>query len=160
MKNNNKIKKLSILLILYISSTVIAIAQNNSNFQKENRDALKIAFFNSKMDLTEKEALVFWPVANEMEAELENLKNKNAQGRMMLKDKSIDEFSDKELEQVIDTRIQMGKEKVDILVKYHEKFKEVLPIRKLAKFYQASREFKKIQSERKNQHNIPGERKR
>ena len=160
MKNNNKIKKLSILLILYISSTVIAIAQNNSNFQNKNRDALKIAFFISKMDLTEKEALIFWPVVNEMEAELENLKNKNAQGRMMLKDKNIEEFSDKELEQIMDTRIQMGKEKVEILVKYHEKFKEVLPIRKLAKFYQASREFKKIQSERKNQHNIPGERKR
>lgn len=160
MKNNNKIKKLSILLILYISSTVIVIAQNNSNFQNKNRDALKIAFFISKMDLTEKEALIFWPVVNEMEAELENLKNKNAQGRMMLKDKNIEEFSDKELEQIMDTRIQMGKEKVEILVKYHEKFKEVLPIRKLAKFYQASREFKKIQSERKNQHNIPGERKR
>lgn len=160
MKNNNKIKKLSILLILYISSTAIAIAQNNSNIQKENRDALKIAFFISKMDLTKKEALIFWPVVNEMEAELENLKNKNAHGRMMLKNKSIEEFSDKELEQIMDTRIQMGKKKVDILVKYHEKFKEVLPIRKLAKFYQASREFKKIQSERKNQHNIPGERKR
>ena len=160
MKNNNKIKKLSILLIIYISSTVIVIAQNNSNFQNKNRDALKIAFFISKMDLTEKEALIFWPVVNEMEAELENLKNKNAHGRMMLKNKSIEEFSDKELEQIMDTRIQMGKKKVDILVKYHEKFKEVLPIRKLAKFYQASREFKKIQSERKNQHNIPGERKR
>lgn len=160
MNNNNKIKKLSILLIIYISSNLLVIAQNNSNFQKENRDALKITFFISKMDLTEQEALVFWPVVNEMEAELENLKNKNAHGRMMLKDKSIEEFSDKELEQIMDTRIQMGKEKVDILVKYHEKFKEVLPIRKLAKFYQASREFKKIQSERKNQHNIPGERKR
>ena len=112
------------------------------------------------MDLTEKETLIFWPVVNEMEAELENLKNKNTHGRMMLKNKSIEEFSDKELEQIMDTRIQMGKKKVDILVKYHEKFKEVLPIRKLAKFYQASREFKKIQSERKNQHNIPGERKR
>lgn len=160
MNNNNKIKKLSILLIIYISSNLLVIAQNNSNFQKENRDALKITFFISKMDLTEQEALVFWPVVNEMEAELENLKNKNAHGRMMLKDKSIEEFSDKELEQIMDTRIQMGKEKVDILVKYHEKFKEVLPIRKLAKFYQASREFKKIRSERKNQHNIPGERKR
>ena len=57
--NNNKIKKLSILLIIYISSNLLVIAQNNSNFQKENRDALKIAFFISKMDLTEQEALVF-----------------------------------------------------------------------------------------------------
>jgi hypothetical protein len=60
----------------------------------------------------------------------------------------------------MDARIQMGKEKVDILVKYHEKFKEVIPIRKLAKYYQTGTEFKKIQSERKKQHNNPGERKR
>ena len=76
------------------------------------------------------------------------------------KDKKIEDFSDKELEEIIDARIQMGKEKVDILIKYHEKFKEVIPIRKLAKYYQASKEFKKIQSERKKQHNNPGERKR
>ena len=54
----------------------------------------------------------------------------------------------------------MGKEKVEILVKYHEKFKEVIPIQKLAKYYQATKEFKKIQLERKKQHNNPGERKR
>ena len=53
-----------------------------------------------------------------------------------------------------------GKEKVEILVKYHEKFKEVIPIQKVAKYYQAGKEFKKIQLERKKQHNNPGERKR
>ena len=45
-------------------------------------------------------------------------------------------------------------------IKYHEKFKKVLPIQKLAKFYQATREFKKLQSERKKQNNYTGERKR
>ena len=50
----------------------------------------------------------------------------------------------------MDVKMQMGKEKVDILIKYHEKFKEVLPIQKVAKYYQASKEFKKIQSEEKN----------
>ena len=68
--------------------------------------------------------------------------------------------TDEELEEMMDARIQMGKEKVDILVKYHEKFKEVIPIRKLAKYYQTGTEFKKIQLERKKQHNNPGERKR
>ena len=61
---------------------------------------------------------------------------------------------------MMDAKMQMGKEKVDILVKYHEKFKEVLSIQKVAKYYQASKEFKKIQSERKKQQNNPGERKR
>ena len=56
-----------------------------------------------------------------MENEFKELKNKNAHGKMMLKDKKIEDLSDDELEDMMDARIQMGKEKVDILVKYHEK---------------------------------------
>jgi len=159
MKKLNKIKKLNILVIICLSSTII-FAQNELNQKKENRQAQKVAFFTAKMNLNTEESKVFWPVVNEMENELKELKDKNAHGKMMLKDKKIEDFSDEELEDMMDARIQMGKEKVDILVKYHEKFKEVIPIRKLAKYYQASKEFKKIQSERKKQHNNPGERKR
>ena len=54
----------------------------------------------------------------------------------------------------------MGKDQIDIKIKYHQKFKEVLSIQKVAKYYQSVKEFKKIQSERKKQHNNPGERKR
>jgi hypothetical protein len=159
MKNLNKIKKLNILVIICLSSTII-FAQNELNQKKENRQAQKVAFFTAKMNLNTEESKVFWPVVNEMENELKELKDKNAHGKMMLKDNKIEDFSDEELEDMMDARIQMGKEKVDILVKYHEKFKEVIPIRKLAKYYQTGTEFKKIQSERKKQHNNPGERKR
>ena len=159
MKKLNKIKKLNILVIICLSSTII-FAQNELNQKKENRQAQKVAFFTAKMNLNTEESKVFWPVVNEMENELKELKDKNAHGKMMLKDKKIEDFSDEELEEMMDARIQMGKEKVDILVKYHEKFKEVIPIRKLAKYYQTGTEFKKIQSERKKQHNNPGERKR
>jgi hypothetical protein len=159
MKKLNKIKKLNILVIICLSSTII-FAQNELNQKKENRQAQKVAFFTAKMNLNTEESKVFWPVVNEMENELKELKNKNAHGKMILKDKKIEDFSDEELEDMMDARIQMGKEKVDILVKYHEKFKEVIPIRKLAKYYQTGTEFKKIQSERKKQHNNPGERKR
>ena len=159
MKKLNKIKKLNILVIICLSSTII-FAQNELNQKKENRQAQKVAFFTAKMNLNTEESKVFWPVVNEMENELKELKDKNAHGKMMLKDKKIEDFSDEELEDMMDARIQMGKEKVDILVKYHEKFKEVIPIRKLVKYYQTGTEFKKIQSERKKQHNNPGERKR
>ena len=159
MKKLNKIKKLNILVIICLSSSII-FAQNELNQKKENRQTQKVAFFTAKMNLNTEESKVFWPVVNEMENELKELKDKNAHGKMMLKDNKIEDFSDEELEDMMDARIQMGKEKVDILVKYHEKFKEVIPIRKLAKYYQTGTEFKKIQSERKKQHNNPGERKR
>jgi len=165
-KENMKIlselnKIIVVVLICFMSSLITGQSENNnSNQKKENRESRKIAFFTAKMNLNIEESREFWPIVNEMENELKGLRNKNAQGRIMLKDKKIEDFSDKELEDMMDAKIQMDKEKVDILLKYHEKFKKVLPIQKVAKYYQASKEFKKIQSERKKQHNNPGERKR
>jgi Na+-transporting NADH:ubiquinone oxidoreductase subunit NqrC len=159
VKKINKINKLIIVLVLSLFSTIL-LAQNNLNQKKENKENRKIAFFTAKMNLNKEEAQNFWPVLNEMEAELKNLRKENIQGKMIIKDKKAQEISDKELEELLDARIQIGKKQMEIKVKYHEKFKEVLPIRKVAKFYQANKEFKKIQSERKKQHNNPGERKR
>lgn len=154
-------KTVVLFLICLISSLTLAQSENNiSNTKNENRKAQKIAFFNAKMNLNEEESEAFWLIVSDMQKELKDLKKKNNHYRMMLKDKKIEDFSDEELEKMMDAKIQMGKEKVDILVKYHEKFKEVIPIQKLAKYYQAGKEFKKIQLERKKQHNNPGERKR
>ena len=155
----NKINKLSIVLVITLFSTILS-AQNDSNMKKENREARKIAFFTTKMDLNSEESQNFWPVVNEMNLELKEIRNKNAHGRMILMDKKSEDLSDKELEEILDARMQIGKEQMDIKIKYHEKFKKVLPIQKLAKFYQATREFKKLQSERKKQNNYNGERKR
>ena len=155
----NKTNKLSIVLVITLFSTILS-AQNDSNQKKENIEARKIAFFTSKMDLNTEESLNFWPVVNEMNAELKEIRNKNAHGKMILMDKKSEDLSDKELEEILDARMQIGKEQMDIKIKYHEKFKKVLPIQKLAKFYQATREFKKLQSERKKQNNYVGERKR
>lgn len=155
----NKINKLSIVLVITLLSTILS-AQNDSIMKKENREARKIAFFTTKMDLNSEESQNFWPVVNEMNVELKELRNKNAHGRMILMDKKSEDLSDKELEEILDARMQIGKEQMDIKIKYHEKFKKVLPIQKLAKFYQATREFKKLQSERKKHNNKPAERKR
>ena len=144
----NKISKLSFVLVITLFSIVLS-AQNDSNQKNENREARKIAFFTTKMDLNSEESQNFWPVVNEMNVELKELRNKNAHGRMILMDKKSEDLSDKELEEILDARMQIGKEQIDIKIKYHEKFKKVLPIQKLAKFYQATREFKKLQSERK-----------
>ena len=162
MKFLIELKKLIfVVLMCFISSIITAQSENNYlNQKKENRESRKIAFYTAKMNLNIEESRLFWSLFNEMENELKDLRNKNAKVIIILKDKIIEDFSDKELEHMMDVKMQMGKEKVDILIKYHEKFKEVLPIQKVAKYYQASKEFKKIQSERKKQHNNPGERKR
>ena len=144
MKNTIN-KSLIIFLMLFVSNQFTVLAQKPDQSQnKEQREARKIAFFTMKMELTSDESLRFWPVVNEMEAELKALKNENAHGRMMVKDNN--EISDNELEEIMDARLQMGKDLLDIKIKYHEKFKEILPIKKVAKYYEATKEFKKMNS--------------
>ena len=129
--------------MLFVTNQFTVIAQKPDQSQnKEQREARKIAFFTMKMELTSDESLRFWPVVNEMEAELKALKKENADGRKMLKDKK--EISDKELVEIMDARLQMSKDVLDIKIKYHEKFKEILHIKKVAKYYEATKEFKKM----------------
>ncbi len=144
MKNSIKITSL-IFLIFFATQTFTVFAQKTGQSQnKEQRETRKIAFFTMKMELTSDESLRFWPVVNEMEAELKALKSNNANGRKALKDKK--EISDKELEEIMDARLQMSKDLLDIKIKYHEKFKEILPMKKVAKYYEATKEFKKMTS--------------
>ena len=153
-----KLSKLALLLIICLSPIFLS-AQDQKNSKKsnaQNREARKIAYFTSKMQLNSEESQNFWPIVNEMEAEIKGLKDANAHGRMMLIGK--EEISDKELEEIMDSRIQMSKDMIDIKIKYHEKFKEALPIKKVAKYYEATKDFKKIQAERKKQHKNPGNR--
>ena len=94
MKNTIKISSI-IFLMLFVTNQFTVIAQKPDQSQnKEQREARKIAFFTMKMELTSDESLRFWPVVNEMEAELKALKKENADGRKMLKDKK--EISDKD----------------------------------------------------------------
>lgn len=152
MKTINIFKTTSFIIMMCLFSSSIISQDHNKriNEKRESNEAVKIAFFTSKMQLTTTESQNFWPVVNEMEAELKALKDKNAHGKMMMQDKNTDEVSDQELEDIMDARIQMGKEKVDILIEYHEKFKKVLPIQKLAKYYQSTKEYKIMQARKKS----------
>ena len=151
-------KNIFLILIFCLTSNLFLGQNNISNSKRQNREARKISYFTSKMQLNSEESQKFWPIVNAMEAEIKALKNANAHGRMMLNGK--EDISDKELEEIMDSKIYMSKDMIDIKIKYHEKFKEVLPIKKVAKYYEATKDFKKIQAQRKKQHNNPGERKR
>ena len=131
---NNMTKNLILIIIFCLSSNLLISQNNNSNNKRENRQAIKIAFFTQKIDLNSEESQSFWPIINEMEKEIKEIKNKNSHGRMLLKDKKLDDLTEKELEDIMDLRLLVSKEIIDLKIKYHEKIKQVLPIKKLAKY--------------------------
>ena len=143
MKNVTNNNYLTILiLIAFMPFISFSQGSTNKNQNKENREATKIAYFTNKMELTVEESQNFWPVVNEMQQELKALRSKNKDLFKRTNEKS--EINDEELEKMMDTRMQMGLDQMKIKIKYHGKLKEILPIKKVAKYYEATKSYKKI----------------
>lgn len=133
MKN---IKK-GIVVIVFMLSIVMIKAQEEN--RREKMEALKIAYITEKIDLSESEAKEFWPVFNEYQKERKNIRT-----RKKGKEKpNFDEMSDSEVEAFIDKRILNAERMLALRKKYLEKFKSILPIKKVAKLLEAERGFKR-----------------
>jgi hypothetical protein len=137
-------KHLSILIIAMLMST-IAFGQKHQQQgkrpTKERIKAMKISYITSELDLSPKEAQVFWPIYNEFEAKMEGFhKERRAEHK---KHKTEGELSDKELEALVDNHLVMEQKELDVKKVYHAKFKAILPIQKVAKLYRAEHSFKR-----------------
>ena len=127
-----KIKTLLIAVALVASS--LTYAQKGDD-RKEDREAKKIAYISTSLDLTPEEAKDFWPVYNEMEEERKEIRKQYKDVRP--RDKKLEEMSDEEVEKLLSSMMEMKQKELDLKKKYHEKFKAVLPVKKVAKLYHA-----------------------
>ena len=130
------------LALLILGTSLGSIAQEKGKeVKRENKKAEKIAFISTKLELTAAEAEKFWPVYNASEAEFKLLKKEHKAA--MGEKKKISEMSDNEVEKLLDTGLEIQQKELDIRKKYLVKFKEVLPIKKVAKLTRLEHEFRK-----------------
>ncbi|MGZ4034956.1 MAG: hypothetical protein ACXVPY_01010 [Bacteroidia bacterium] len=139
--------KIMIALIGLFTNTIIAQpkgprAQRNEE-KRENIEALKVAFLTDKLSLTPEEAQQFWPVYNQYTEKLQELRKKRRQGDKDIK-LNYDALSDKEIEQAIDADLANRQKELDLQKEYNAKFKAVLPMKKVAKLYNAEEQFKMV----------------
>jgi len=111
--------------------------------KKENIEAMKIAFITNKLELSPEEAQKFWPVYNQYNEKLKDLRKKRRQDEREAKKKSED-MTDKELEQSIDDDLAMRQKELDLQKEYNTKFKSILTIKKVSKLYASEEQFKKF----------------
>jgi hypothetical protein len=111
------------LLILFTLFTFsLANAQNGNGQRIEKIQALKIAFITQRLDLTPAEAEKFWPIYNDYEHELNNLRLNNRNGDVLDNEQKL----------------------LNIKKKYSPSFEKVLGPQKLNKFFNAEKEFRNI----------------
>lgn len=147
MKQKNPGRKGLWLLLLgasmLVSITVISQNQEDGKQKRKERiEAFKIAFLTRKMGLTSEESQKFWPVYNDFDKKLKELENSVA----TLKDfneKKIEGMSDKAVEDALKLFLDNAQKNLDLRKKYHEELKKILPVKKVALYYLAERDFKK-----------------
>lgn len=123
-----------VFLILMTAFIQQGLAQDNDKI-----NAFKVGIFTQQMDLTTAESQVFWPMYNEYEAKKETLRSQyNLKGQF----RKIDTMSDGETETLILKHFEREEKELALKRTYFEKFKTILPIKKVAKIYKAERVFK------------------
>lgn len=109
---------------------------------KEKLESLKIGFITERLKLSPEEAKVFWPVYNQYQDELEKIR-KQRRETFRNPSETFDNLNDVELEKMVDNEIVFRQNELDIMKKYYPKFKQVLPVRKVALLYKTEEDFKR-----------------
>jgi len=131
-------KNFSILLFVLVTS--ISFSQNESKSEKV--ETMKIAFLTNKLNLTAKEAQVFWPLYNEYNQKIEALRKAKKSEYDEIKSKNGTP-SDKEIAAYMEEVFATKQKELDLQKDYYTKYVKVLPMKKVALLYQAENQFKK-----------------
>lgn len=110
---------------------------------KKKMQSEKIAFLTSEMNITPEEAQVFWPVYNEVEAEMDKAMHEVFKAFKALDDALDTGKSEKEIESLLDKYLEAQKKQKDTDAGRAEKYLKVLPADKVARLFIGEEKFRR-----------------
>ncbi len=152
----SKLKTFGLATLLFMVVHAVS-AQPGAGRRMEDRiqalESRRIAYITSSLSLTPQEAKQFWPIYNEYLKKSEELSLTNrAWHRPGV---SAESLTEEQAAQIAENEILRMEEAARLRREYHEKFKEVLPIKKIALLYEAERNFNRTLL-RETQHRMRG----
>lgn len=93
---------------------------------RERVEAQRVAFITQRMDLSPEESAAFWPLYNDYKKEQEKLRK-----QIETNHKSVMQLTDEEVNQLLDQTLAIEYQQIDVRKMYIEKFKKVIPSRKI-----------------------------
>ncbi len=137
------------LIVFILFSFALNMQAQEPPRSKEDRiKAVKIAFITEELNLTPEESQGFWPIYNEMEEKHKEMRKRARED----KKPDFETMSDAEVASWLDEHIAMEEAKVALHKEYIQKFKKVIPVRKIAKLLEVEHKFKKELLRRMQEH--------
>lgn len=134
----NEIKKFTLLALLLIATQFYGQKKDSH----ERIKSLKIAFITERLDLSNKEAQVFWPIYNEYEKNREALRQKE-RSQIRTKIRNSDDLTEKEANQLIEQYLSFEEEEEELDKDYIERVTKAISAKKTLLLLRAEEEFKK-----------------
>lgn len=133
----------NIFVIILLLVTAMGINAQECNKRQEMRkrfEAQKVAYITQELDLTPGESQKFWPLFNEMNKKLNEIKKGRMLKRRLMQ---VESMSDKEILAKCDKMIQAEIDMGLIKKEYFTKFKKILPAKKVFRLLTVERDFQR-----------------
>ncbi|MEN8119975.1 MAG: hypothetical protein ABFS35_06500 [Bacteroidota bacterium] len=145
---------ITLSMFVFLTSSYVWGQNPNPEKRREQYETQKVAFISKNVNFTIKEAQLFWPYYNELQEKKAEIQ-KNLRQIIKKIELKNGEIQNKELEKLSDELIDQRVKEVQLEKIYHVKFKSVLPIKKVLKFYRAEVQFKTFFVRQMRNHNRP-----
>lgn len=136
-----------VLPLLLIASNTFAQGDDHIPEKEDKIEALKVGFITKELNLTSAEAEKFWPVYNEMEAKMKDLRQSNRKINQELKE-SEEKISNDEAKKKLNTLFENDQKELDIRKEYSEKFIKIIGEKRTLKLLSLEHEFRRVLLER------------
>lgn len=135
-----------ILYLIFTLTFVGFMAQLNAQPLKNRMEKIKeekMIFINDYCKFTDDEAKKFWPIHDEMQEKLREIKKTMRRELRDVKDKGIDNMTHSDLKKAFDNRKAYEQKQHDIKWEYNDRFISIVGVKKTAKFYEGEIAFRK-----------------
>jgi len=134
-------RKLILISTIFLAVSIVQ-AQPGGAEKRERIEAMRVAFITKRLDLNTKEAQSFWPVFNEYQDKLEVLRSSRRREMKIYKGR-LEQLTEQEAAGFIDAELNFRQKELELQKNYFSRFRQVLPVNKVAMLLSAEDEFKK-----------------
>ena len=128
---------------LLIALVGITLSDVNAQTRLEKIKEEKMIFINDYCKFSDDEAKKFWPIHDEMQDKLKDVRKTMRKELRDIKDRGIDNISETELKKAMDNRKGYEQKLLDLKWEYNDKFISTVGVKKTAKFYEGEIAFRK-----------------
>lgn len=133
------------LLGLGLLFSAITLAQGGEKDNRKAIEAYRVAYMTQHLQLTPEEAQKFWPVYNQLQAELKALREEKKRKMQELKASGNQQT-------IADYELAHKQRELDIVKKHHASLKQAIPAEKVSKLYRVEGDFRNELKQRIQEH--------